>query len=70
MTLADCSVVTAGAVEIENSLPLTVIAGPCVSKAARMHRSDGPNMIALRDLEGLLRDLIALDRVVKGSRLV
>ncbi len=28
--------------------------------------SDGPNMVPLRDFEALLRDLMALDKVVKG----
>jgi 2-dehydro-3-deoxyphosphooctonate aldolase (KDO 8-P synthase) len=28
--------------------------------------SDGPNMVPLKDFEGLLRDLMALDRLVKG----
>lgn len=30
--------------------------------------SDGPNMVPLNELEGLLKQLVALDRVVKGSR--
>lgn len=29
--------------------------------------SDGPNMIALKDLEGLLKELVAIDKVVKKS---
>ncbi|WP_442970722.1 3-deoxy-8-phosphooctulonate synthase [Roseomonas sp. USHLN139] len=29
--------------------------------------SDGPNMVPLREFEGLLRDLVALDRLVKGQ---
>ena len=28
--------------------------------------SDGPNMVPLKELEGLLRELMAIDRVVKG----
>jgi 2-dehydro-3-deoxyphosphooctonate aldolase (KDO 8-P synthase) len=30
--------------------------------------SDGPNMVPLKDLEALLRELMALDAVVKGSQ--
>jgi 2-dehydro-3-deoxyphosphooctonate aldolase (KDO 8-P synthase) len=30
--------------------------------------SDGPNMVPLKDLEGLLRELMAIDAVVKGRR--
>jgi 2-dehydro-3-deoxyphosphooctonate aldolase (KDO 8-P synthase) len=30
--------------------------------------SDGPNMVPLRDFEGLMAELIAIDRVVKGKR--
>ena len=29
--------------------------------------SDGPNMVPLKNFEGLMRDLMALDRVVKGQ---
>ena len=29
--------------------------------------SDGPNMVPLKDFEGLMRDLMAIDRVVKGG---
>jgi 2-dehydro-3-deoxyphosphooctonate aldolase (KDO 8-P synthase) len=29
--------------------------------------SDGPNMVPLKDLEGLLRELMAIDAVVKGE---
>ena len=29
--------------------------------------SDGPNMVPLKDFEGLMRDLMAIDRVVKGQ---
>jgi 2-dehydro-3-deoxyphosphooctonate aldolase (KDO 8-P synthase) len=29
--------------------------------------SDGPNMVPLREFEGLLRELMAIDRVVKGN---
>jgi 2-dehydro-3-deoxyphosphooctonate aldolase (KDO 8-P synthase) len=29
--------------------------------------SDGPNMVTLKDFEGLMRGLMALDRVVKGQ---
>jgi len=29
--------------------------------------SDGPNMVPLKDFEGLMRDLMALDSVVKGQ---
>ncbi len=29
--------------------------------------SDGPNMVPLKDFEGLLRDLLAIDDVVKGT---
>jgi 2-dehydro-3-deoxyphosphooctonate aldolase (KDO 8-P synthase) len=29
--------------------------------------SDGPNMVLLRDFEGMMRDLMAIDRVVKTS---
>ena len=32
--------------------------------------SDGPNMVPLKDFEGLMRGLMAIDRVVKGSALV
>lgn len=28
--------------------------------------SDGPNMIALKDFEGLVRDLMGFDRLAKG----
>jgi 2-dehydro-3-deoxyphosphooctonate aldolase (KDO 8-P synthase) len=30
--------------------------------------SDGPNMVPLKDLEGLLRDLVAYDRLTKAAR--
>lgn len=30
--------------------------------------SDGPNMIALKDFEGLVKDLMAFDRLAKGPR--
>ncbi len=30
--------------------------------------SDGPNMVPLRDFEGLMAELMAIDRVVKGGR--
>jgi 2-dehydro-3-deoxyphosphooctonate aldolase (KDO 8-P synthase) len=30
--------------------------------------SDGPNMVPLRDFEGLMAELVAIDRVVKGAR--
>ena len=30
--------------------------------------SDGPNMVPLRDFEGLMRELMAIDKVVKGVR--
>ena len=29
--------------------------------------SDGPNMVPLKDFEGLMRELMAIDRVVKGA---
>mgnify|MGYP000694850200 CR=1 FL=1 len=28
--------------------------------------SDGPNMVRLDDLEAMLRDLVAIDKIVKG----
>ena len=30
--------------------------------------SDGPNMVPLREFEGLMAELMAIDRVVKGAR--